>query len=71
MNTFKKDFRKYNFSIDELVVKLKKQTPTSLDFPFYKVELFLNGVAIRGIVVLNDNKKPIPLIFFLKKEKSF
>lgn len=71
LKKFKKDYRKYNFSISELAVKLKKTEYLQLDEPFCKVKLKLNNVAIRWIVLLNINNSVLPVYIVLKTDKKY
>jgi len=68
---FKKKFRKNNFSINKFVNKLKKEKILKLQYPFFKVKLNMNNIAVRWIVFLNINNKVIPVFFVLKKDKKY
>jgi len=67
---FKKKFRKNHFLIKDLIASLSKQKFLKLNYPFFKVKLFLNNTSIRWIVLLKDKDKIIPMFFVLKKEKD-
>lgn len=67
---FKKDFRKYHFSIYELINQLKKSKPLNLEKPYSKVKLKLNNISIRWIVLININNKLLPIYLVLKKDKT-
>lgn len=67
---FLKEFKRYNVTISDLLIKLNKFKPIYLKNPFFKAKFDINWVSLRGIIVINDIKTIIPLYFVLKKDKK-
>ncbi len=66
---FSKEFKNYNFELENLVEILKKTKLINLKDPYIKVKLTLNKVSLRWIVIKNDNDSIIPIFMTLKKNK--
>jgi len=47
LKRFKKEFRKNNFLISDLVKELKKEKLITLKIPLFKVKFKLNKISIR------------------------
>jgi len=71
LENFKKDFRKYNFSIITLVDELKKEKLITLKIPYFKVKFKLNKISIRWVVLVNHNDFILPIYIVLKKDKKY
>ena len=71
LNNFRKDFRKYNFSLTDLVNGLIDTKKIKLKQPYNKVKLKLNWVDIRWIVLINLWRKILPIYLVLKKDKKY
>jgi len=71
LKKYKKDFRKYNFKISDLLKELKNVKLITLKQPYYKVKFKINTISIRGVVFLNINNKILPVFLVLKKDKKY
>ena len=70
-NKYLKKFKKY-FSINKFVeiLKSKKYKFISLQNPFEKFKIKINGVNFRWVVFIILWNKIIPLLIYLKKNKN-
>jgi len=66
---FLKEFKKYNFKLENFVEILRKTNLINLKEPYFKIKLSLNNVSLRWIVIKNDIWKIIPVFIVLKKNK--
>ena len=71
LKRFKKEFRKNNFLISDLVNELKKEKLITLKIPLFKVKLKLNKISIRWIVLVNHKNYILPIFIVLKKDKKY
>lgn len=69
-NIFLKDFKQYHFSVEGLARKLKGISTIHIQEPIYKVKFFLNGIAMRWLVVKKGNVL-VPLLVLLKDSKEW
>ncbi|MCH2188979.1 hypothetical protein MK079_04090 [Candidatus Gracilibacteria bacterium] len=66
-----KHLEKY-FSPHQVCEYLKKKEHTfiTLTFPYFKFKITINGVSFRGVGIIIQTEKIIPLLIFLKKDKK-
>ncbi len=68
---FEKDFKNYNLTYQDLVLRLKSTKIINLVNPFIKFKITIKWVSLRWIWIVNDNNKIIPIFFVLKKDKKY